>query len=544
MSAAVGEHQNVAAWLPELAADRPDSLAVAVAQAPGRYRELSAAELDALCDRTAHGLTRAGIVKGTRTVVMVKPSPEFFAVTFALFKIGAVPVLVDPGMGIRNLGQCLAEAAPTAFIGIPRAHLGRRLFGWAKDSLEILITVGPRLLWGGYKLDKLCAAAPSEVFPVDDSKADQVAGILFTSGSTGVPKGVVYTHSTFAAQVDLLRTVYRITPGEVDLSTFPLFALFGPALGMASVVPLMDASRPAACDPRHLADAIERFSCTNMFASPALVDKLGRHCEQHGIELDSLRRVISAGAPASTQALERLSRHLPGGTEIHTPYGATEALPVTSIASSVILSETRHATDQGGGVCVGVPVPGVDIAIIRISDEVLENWQDELRLPSGEIGEIVVRGPVVTESYFGRPESTALAKIHDRASTWHRMGDVGYLDASGRLWMCGRKTQRVATADALLFTIPCEAVFNVHPAVRRTALVGVHQRPVLCVELEGGHSESSDLTEELRQLGKGQPHTAGIETFLYHPKFPVDVRHNAKIFRERLAVWAGTRLRA
>lgn len=544
MTTLVGDPQNVAAWLPEMAARQPDTLAVAAALSPGQYQQWTAAELDAQCDRTAHGLTRAGIGKGTRTVVMLKPGPEFFAVAFALFKIGAIPVLVDPGMGIRSLGHCLNEAAPTAFIGVPRAHLARQMFGWSKASLEVLITAGPRLLWGGYKLDKLYQTASHEAFPVDDSEPDQTAAILFTSGSTGTPKGVVYTHSTFASQVETLRTVYGITPGEVDLSTFPLFALFGPALGMASVVPLMDASRPASCDPRQLVEAIKKFSCTSMFASPALVDKLGRHCDQQSIRLDSLLRVISAGAPANNNALALLAEHLPADSEIFTPYGATEALPVTSIASSVILGETRDSTDLGRGACVGTAVPGVEVAIVPISDGVMETWRDDLRLPAGEIGEIVVRGPVVTTSYFGRPEATAMAKIPDGATTWHRMGDVGYLDEFDRLWMCGRKTHRVETDTETLFTIPCEAVFNVHRAVRRTALVGVHGSPVLCVELEQDHTESPELSEELQRLGQTQAHTRGIEVFLYHPKFPVDVRHNTKIFRERLAVWAGERLRA
>ena len=388
--------------------------------------------------------------------------------------------------------------------------------------------------------------APSTPFEVDASLPEQLAAILFTSGSTGVPKGVLYTHAMFSAQVDCLRTAFGIEPGEVDLSTFPLFALFGPALGMASVVPEMDASRPGESDPRKLVAAIDDFQCTNMFASPALLNLIGRYAEQHRVQLPSLRRVISAGAPATAPSLARLARHLAEEAEILTPYGATESLPTTRIGSREILDETRRQTDEGAGVCVGLPVPGMDVAIIAISDEAIGTWSDDLRVPVGTIGEIVVKGPVVSSAYFKREAATRQAKIRCAGGTFrHRMGDVGYLDAKGRLWMCGRKSQRVELASETLFTIPCEAIFNTHPAVFRSALVAVVRdgktQPLLCVELEQGHRPSDRLTRELLALGQAHPHTQPIQKILYHPSFPVDVRHNAKIFREKLSAWAQKR---
>jgi acyl-CoA synthetase (AMP-forming)/AMP-acid ligase II len=152
----------------------------------------------------------------------------------------------------------------------------------------------------------------------------------------------------------------------------------------------------------------------------------------------------------------------------------------------------------------------------------------------------------VTRSYFNRPEATALAKIPDPAagSFYHRMGDLGYLDRQGRIWFCGRKSHRVVTGRESLYTIPCEAVFNTHPAVFRSALVGVRRttetEPVLCVELEpASRSMAPDqLRTELQALAVKHAHTRDIKTFLIHPAFPVDIRHNAKIFREKLAVWA------
>jgi acyl-CoA synthetase (AMP-forming)/AMP-acid ligase II len=555
LSAPPRDSVNIAAPLAAMAEKQPQTLAIA--QPFGRdrhghirYRHYTYRELNAESDALARGFEQIGICRGVRTVLMVTPSREFFALTFALFKLGAVIVLIDPGMGTKNLGVCLAEAEPEAFVGIPKAHLARLLFGWGRGSIRVSVTIGRRLGWGGYTLEQIRGLGGDNSLPVrTDTRADEMAAILFTSGSTGVAKGVVYTHGIFAAQVEMLRRLYGIEPGEVDLPTFPLFGLFGPALGMTSIIPEMDATRPAHVDPRKILDTIRYFGVTNLFGSPALVQRVGRYATDHGIKLPTLRRVISAGAPVPWQAVQRFAALLEDGVQLHTPYGATESLPVSSIGSDEILGETRQRTAQGGGVCVGRPVEGMTVKIIAIGDEPIPTWSDDLELPTGEIGEIVVRGSVVTASYWHRPESTALAKIADpiHGGYYHRMGDLGYVDASGRVWFCGRKSQRVITKDGTLFTIPCEGVFNAHPAVYRTALVGRSRNgvmePVLCVEREKDVLTPGDeeLRRELLDLGARHAHTRPIRTILFHPSFPVDTRHNAKIFREKLAVWAAGR---
>lgn len=543
---------NVAAHLPEMAHLQPDAPAIFIPVGQDdrkqiRYDRYSFAELDRASSRMARALETAGVSRGVRTVLMVPPGFEFFALTFALFKVGAVPVLVDPGMGVKNLKVCLAEAAPEAFIGIPKAQLARVLLGWGKSTIHILITVGKKYGWGGKTLDRLLADVPQATcYPPCAAERDETAAILFTSGSTGVPKGAVYSHGNFAAQVAMLRQVYAIRPGEIDLPTFPLFALFAPALGMTSVVPEMDFTRPADVDPARIVAAIERFKVTTMFGSPALINRVGRYGEAHGLRLPSLKRAISAGAPVPATVLERFANMLTEEAEVYTPYGATEALPVCSIGSREILTETRQATDQGRGVCVGQPVPGTTLEIIGIVDEPIAQWQEALRVADGEIGEIIVQGPQVTGSYFNRADSTALAKIADPAnhSFYHRMGDLGYRDEQGRIWFCGRKAHRVEAATETLYTIPCEAIFNTHKDVFRTALVGVGERgrqtPVLCVELEKGVDTSTveRIAQELLALGARFAITRNIRRVLFHPAFPVDIRHNAKIFREKLAAWA------
>ena len=575
---------NIAAHLTEMARRHPAQLAVLFPHSRDRagrtaYTSYSYKRLDEESDFLAAGLDAIGIGRGVKTVLMVPPSLEFFSLTFALFKAGAVPVLVDPGMGIKNLGKCLDEAKPEAFIGITKAHIARVLFGWGKRSLKTLVTIGRKLGWGGLDLNAVSRTGqqrqsdpsnPARAWLFAETEADETGAILFTSGSTGVPKGAVYSHGNFAAQVSELQRAFGIQPGEIDLCTFPLFALFAPALGMTAVVPRMDFTKPARVDPREINEPIQAFGINNLFGSPALLNRIGRDLEVRSSILDqstnwgqaatsrwtSMRRILSAGAPVSPLILERITKRLPEGTQVFTPHGATESLPVAVIGSNEILGETRHQTDRGAGTCVGRPVAGIEVRIIGITDEPISEWSDSLCVPDGQIGEIVVHGPMVTQQYYSRPDLTALAKIRDPATgrMRHRMGDVGYFDPTGRLWFCGRKSHRVVTPERTYFTEPVEGVFNTHEAVFRTALVGVRVNdriePVLCVEREQGPAESKYrvmskdlLRQELLKLGIRFEHTKAIQTILFHANFPVDIRHNSKIFREKLAVWAASQLK-
>ena len=546
---------NVAGRLTAMAQAMPDAIAVVepLGYASGRkrqYRRVTFRELDQDSDRIARGLRGLGAGPGTRLALLVRPGIDFVSLVFALFKAGVVVILIDPGMGRRSLIRCLAEAEPDGFVAIPVVHAVRTLVRRRFPKARFNVTVGRRWFWGGVTLDQLRARPLQAAEPLPTT-ADDPAAIIFTTGSTGPAKGVLFTHGNFDAQVSQIRDFYGIEPGGIDLPCFPMFGLFNCAMGVTAVIPDMDPSRPARVDPQKIIEAIDDWKVTQAFGSPAVWNRVGRYCREHGVELRSVRRVLSAGAPIPADVLERMKACIHPEGDVHTPYGATEALPVASVAASEVLGETAGRTAMGAGVCVGRKFSGIEWKVVRIVDGPIGGLDEAEELPCGEIGELIVRGPVVTRQYVNRPEANQLGKIRDGDAVWHRMGDVGYLDEQGRFWYCGRLAHRVLTADGPIYPVRCEAIFNQHADVFRSAVVGVgppgQQRPVAVLEpLRGctprGKAAQEALIGEVRRIGESNRLTAGIEDFLLHPAFPVDIRHNAKIFREKLAVWAAGEL--
>jgi acyl-CoA synthetase (AMP-forming)/AMP-acid ligase II len=552
---------NVGFRLSETARVNPNGVAIAMprgrdAAGKRKYDPLTFRELDDDTNRIAAGLHAMGVQPGMKLVLAVPPSIDFIALVFALFKAGVVQVLIDPGMGRGNLIRCLSDSQPDGFIGIPLAQAVRVLLRGRFPQAKYNVTVGRRWFWGGKTLKQLRAMNATLTPPI--TKPEDPAAIIFTTGSTGPPKGVLYRHGNFNRQADEIRDFYHIAPGEIDLPGFPLFALFNCAMGVTTIIPDMDPTRPAKVDPRNIIEAVNDWQVTQAFGSPALWNVVGRYCEKHNVTLPSLKRIMSAGAPVPPHVLQRMKNAIPADGDIHTPYGATEALPVASIAASEVLHETAAKSAMGAGTCVGRRFPGIEWKVIAIDDGPLTTINQVRELPRGEIGELIVRGPVVTSEYVTRTDCNPLHKIVDGNMFWHRMGDVGYLEPTPadnprgeRFWFCGRKAHRVITATQTLFTIPCEAIFNQHPHVYRCALVGVgplgKQRPVIIVEpwpefLPKDRAAARKLLGELNELGAAHVHTRAIETFFIHPSLPVDIRHNAKIFREKLAVWAAKRL--
>lgn len=510
-------------------------------------KQITFEQLEKLSDRYAAYLAEKNVKAGDRVMLMVKPSADFICLTFALFKLGATIILIDPGMGYKNLLRCIEGVSPTIFIGIPKACLFKAVFRKNFSSIKKTFCCGSAFgFFGGDITKKADLLSLDKPFTIYQPTEDDLAAIIFTTGSTGPPKGVRYEHSIFTAQLEHIRDYYGITANDVDQPAFPLFALFSTALGACAVIPDMDPTKPALVDPKKFTASIERYGVTYSFGSPAIWNVVSQFCIQNSIKLKTLEKVLMAGAPVPGELVERVFSSIRDNGRIYTPYGATESLPIVSMDGREIVDETWPLTQEGKGTCVGRSLPGIEVRVIELSDQPISHIDETKELTVNTIGEIIVKGNVVTRAYENNQKETTLSKIKDKDGFWHRMGDTGYIDEEGRLWFCGRKAHRVETVSETKYTIPCEAIANNHPAVFRSALVGVnmsdggeYKNPVLIIEKQKNHNIADEqLKKEVRRLCKNSILTKDIDLFLIHPAFPVDIRHNAKIFREKLELWA------
>jgi len=532
---------NIADRFEEIAKIHHDKVAVKFPVRTGkkyRYKAITFGELETLAGKYANGLSEIGFRRGCKALLFVRPSLKFPALVFALFKIGVIPVFIDPGMGRKNLLAAIEEVAPEGLIAEPEVHLLRILFNNSFKSVRFKVTTKGPKIGNCFPLSMLKRARAG--FQSAQLEPDETAAILFTSGGTGCPKGVVYTHKIYYEQTRLLQELFSLDENEIYFPCFPLFSLFTLCMGMTSCIPDMNPSQPAKADPKQLVQNIKDNKVTFMAGSPAIWEALGSYCIKNNITLPSVKYLVMFGAPVRNELHKRFSRILPNGTT-YTPYGATESLPVANISGQMVLEQTAALTDEGKGTCVGEPAPGVKVAIAAINDNIIPHIRQARILGLHQIGEIIVKGDMVTAGYYQSPQETALAKIADGASFWHRMGDLGYIDDAGKLWFCGRKSHRVETPSGLLCSVMCEAIFNTHNGVRRSALVGIgekgRQSAAIVIERNsaGRKLDRKRLEKELLGLGGKNPLTAAITSVHFCDSFPVDVRHNIKIDRLKLA---------
>jgi acyl-CoA synthetase (AMP-forming)/AMP-acid ligase II len=515
-----------------------------------RYRRHTYRELSADVESIAAGLRAIGIVERTRTVFMAPPSYDGCVIGLALTRVGATTVWIDPAVGYQNVAGRLRRLDVEAFVGIPLAHLGRIAFGWGPRFRAKAIVIGTPGFPGAHSLESLrraprAAPAAPAIGPGD------TASIMYTTGSTGPAKPALYQHRNICNAFRLAHRTWRFdmrSDVPVDMPVFPAFFAVGLSAGGTIVIPPINYVRqtPAKVDPRALAEVIRDCRVQTLFASPVILENLSRLGREEGVVLRTLHTVIGGGAPLYEPVIGPLRRMMAPDGEVHADYGATEALPATEMPGLESINETFAATARGAGLCVGRPFEGVVAKIVDIVDGPIASLADARELPTGKIGEIVVRGPHVSPEYADDRANTERNKIADPAGgVWHRLGDAGYLDRTGRVWCCGRVSHRIELANGRLFPLMCEPIFDAHPAVRRSGLVGVrasesssHATPVICIELEDGIRDLAALREELLAIAAGNPTTRAIRHVLFHTRLPVDPRHNSKIERPELSRWA------
>ncbi|SOC53882.1 Acyl-CoA synthetase (AMP-forming)/AMP-acid ligase II [Ornithinimicrobium cerasi] len=536
--------QRVPITVDDSAPDRP-----AVVELRPDGRSVTFGELAALVEDVARGLAQRGVGPGDRVAVMVPPGVELTTLVYALWRLGAVVVVADAGLGLGRLGAALRSATPSLVVGIrpalalaaaSRVRARRLRVEVGGPELEALALLGRGLsgdVPGGSGVGAGSGAVPG----------DADGAVLFTSGATGPPKGVVYTRDQVGAQVALLRDTFELRAGERLVAAFAPFALYGPALGLTSAVPDMDVTAPHTLTATALADAVSAVDASVVFAAPAaLRNVVATAADLDGTGRDVLRGprlVLSAGAPVPVELLRQVRAVLPSA-QTQTPYGMTEALPVATLDPTTL---SPADTDGQAGVCVGTPVPGVEVEIARLDANGIP--EEDLTTAPGTVGEVVVRGAHVKDRY---DRLWARQVASERPAGWHRTGDVGHLDGAGRLWVEGRLSHVVRTSEGPVTPYPVEGRVRQVPGLADVAAVGVGpdgvQQVVVVVvpeERPGGRARAlgapagsavlapAGLAAAVRAAAAPVP----VAAVLVRSWLPVDVRHASKVDRTALSAW-------
>ncbi|MDH5371778.1 MAG: AMP-binding protein, partial [Acidimicrobiia bacterium] len=502
----------------------------------GTRPSITFADLHADVEKVAAGLVDLGVGRGQRVALLVPPGIDLAVCLFACWRVGAVAVVADAGLGARGMTRALASANPAYLIGNAKALAAARTLRWPglRISTTPVTPARSRILDVQSTLDDLRRRGDGRP-PPPAPTPDDYAGIGFTSGATGPAKGVAYRHHQLQAQRDALVDLYGITSSDRLVAAFGPFALFGPIMGIPSVVPEMEVTSPGSLTAQALAEAANAVKATLVFASPAALRNVAETSGEITLDmapaLEGVRLVMSAGAPVPTSTLRATVELMPQA-EAHTPYGMTEVLPVADIGLDEI-----DVVGAGTGVCVGHPLPGVEVAISALSTA-----GEAIGPPTTEgniVGEVCIRAPHMRDGY---DKLWMTQHSASQPAGWHRSGDVGHLDDDGRLWVEGRMGHIVTTAGGPVTPVGIEQAVSDLPEVVNAAVVGIGPagiQQVVVVVVPAGSIRRPDLADEnLADRVRSRAGNIDVAAVLSVPTLPVDKRHNSKIDRTRVALWA------
>jgi acyl-CoA synthetase (AMP-forming)/AMP-acid ligase II len=516
---------NLASLLHAQAAARPDHPALLTpSQPPITFAMLQSAVLQA-----ATLLERAGLVAGDRVLVYQPISAALYIALGALFHAGLTVVFIDPGMDRTQLERAAALLAPRGFLATPRAHL-LRLLSPTIRRIPIRFTTGDWPLPGASRWSDATRLPATSAPPIHACDDETPALITVTSGSTGTPKFATRTHAFLRRQHQAIESSLSMAADTTVLSTLPIFILSFLASGLTTLLPNVDLRRPGQVNSARLLAQMQEAGVNTIAASPALLDQVARACITEKITLPHIRQVYSGGAPIFVDLMDQTVAAMPQAS-FHAVYGATEAEPIATLDYATLTATDRQHMAQGAGLLVGTPVPSLEVCVIPdqwgephgpYSSQAWANVQ-----LSAARGEIVVRGPHVLTS-VGPEEDPALTKIQVDSEIWHRTGDAGYWDQTGRLWLLGRCAARIDTIRAdgsqeRLYPFVVESAAHTFAAVKHAALVGLQRRRVLTLELYS--------PQDVRWLAAIHETLswAELDEIRILDKMPVDRRHNAKI---------------
>jgi len=510
---------NIANLLLEQARQRGDAPALIDSRGKrGRERIMSFKELEPATLGVAAQLASNGICRGDGVLILHPMSIELYVFLIALFRMGCVGVFLDPSAGRSYIEHCLQIYSPRAFYGSRKAQLLRL----STSSLRMVSPAFcPRWFPGTHRISMdLQDGVQLETADVEDSTP---ALITFTSGSTGKPKAALRSHGFLIAQHQALKESLSLEAGIMDLTTLPIFVLANLASGVTSVIPDADMRFPGKINSGPVVRQIRNHAISTTAASPAFISRLAAHCRLTHEQMPQLVRVFMGGAPVFPSHL-REARTLFPIAEITAVYGSTEAEPMAEVSLSQMAEDDFQAMERGAGLLAGIPVKAITLRILReqwgVPVSALTSTQfDSLCLGQGEIGEIVVAGPHVLPGYLnGAGDLETKFTVDDRR--WHRTGDLGWLDANGRLWLMGRASATIRDERGVLYPFAAESAAMQVSGVRRAAILQVANRRILAIETD---------RSEARESAAHAMAWAKLDEVRVVPSIPMDKRHNAKI---------------
>lgn len=510
---------NIVDLLDGEARSRPDTPAI-IDGPCGRERVLTYAALETRSRRLASLFAEAGLQPGDGVAVMLPMSADLYAVIAAAWRLGLVPVFIDPAAGEEHFRNCVRRYPVRAFVGIPAACL-LRLTSRALRSIPLVFVSGAFFPGASSLRTARRLSLHEGSFPCAD---ETPAMLAFTSGSTGRPKGILRTHGLLLATHTVLSSHVGSGPGEVVVATMPVFALTNLACGTTSLIPAVDLRHPAAIDPVRLIAQMERWRARAIVASPALLERVADYCLASAIRIECLQDIFAGGAPVFPRLLDKLAKVVPQAV-IRVLYGSTEAEPIAMVSAADVSPGDVAQTMQGRGILVGRPIPEISLRILHdrwgSARGAVSPTTDPDALPPGQAGEIVVAGPHVAPGYLGG-EGDAETKFRIDGRVWHRTGDAGWLDDRGRLWLLGRCSARIEDAHGVLYPYAVEAAVSSQSGIVRSAFLSHGGERLLVLEARRG--VQPDVQALLGPLG-----WARIAAVVLVGKIPVDARHNAKV---------------